>query len=311
MIEALWIPALTLPLALMLDQRLGEPSRLHPLVGFGYLAQHLEARLNGDAASRVHGVLATAVLLLPPVLLAFAIDHLLRPLPWLQGAFGAMVLYAALGLRSLHEHARPVAEALARGDRESARRQAACLVSRDRETLDPAPATVESVLENGHDAVFGALFWFLLLGPAGAVLFRLSNTLDAMWGYRTARFVRFGWAAARLDDVLGYLPARLTAASYALAGQTRTALSCWRTQAPHWKSPNAGPVMAAGAGALGLRLGGAARYQGQWQQRPPLGEGKPAQGEDIERALKLVRRCAWGWAALALLLSVTGMLAHA
>jgi adenosylcobinamide-phosphate synthase len=136
------------------------------------------------------------------------------------------------------------------------------------------------------------------------LLYRLSNTLDSMWGYRTARYNEFGWAAARLDDVLNYIPARLTALSYALLGHTRSALHCWRAQAPHWESPNAGPVMAAGAGALQVRLGGKAIYHGEISARPLLGCGAEVTGGDIARALQLVRRTLYLWLAAAGLLAL-------
>jgi adenosylcobinamide-phosphate synthase len=152
-----------------------------------------------------------------------------------------------------------------------------------------ARAAVESVLENGNDAVFGALFWYLVAGAPGAVFYRLANTLDAMWGYRDERYRDFGWAAARLDDLLNFLPARLTAATYAILGDTRAAWRAWRTQAPAWESPNAGPVMAAGAGSLGLVLGGPAFYRGAYRQRPWLGTGRAPHGGDIGRAVQLVR----------------------
>lgn len=272
----------------MLDTLLGEPRRFHPLAGFGRLATWLEARLNAAGrGQRLHGVAALALLVMPGV--AFA--------GWLQqqaavgAVFSVVVLYAAIGLKSLHQHAEPVAVALARGDLQAARTGVARMVSRDTTALDAAGvsrATVESVLENGNDAVFGALLWFALAGAPGAVAYRLVNTLDAMWGYRNARYQDFGWAAARLDDALNYLPARLTALSYALLGRTRLALACWRRQAAAWKSPNAGPVMAAGAGALGVSLGGPACYGGQRQERPPLGSGRPPNVQDIDRALALV-----------------------
>lgn len=284
--------------AVLLDHLLGEPRRFHPLAGFGAWANRLEARMNTTPdTARTAGVFALLVLLLPVT----ALTWWLSTLPVFGGVWSVLVLYFSLGLRSLHDHAHAVAVALERGDEVAAREAASMLVSRDKDALDPASSTCESVLENGSDAVFGALFWFAVAGAGGVVLYRLSNTLDAMWGYKTTRFVHFGWAAARLDDVLGFVPARLTALSYALLGNTRQALACWRTQAPRWKSPNAGPVMAAGAGALNVQLGGRARYHGVWQERPSLGAGRPVETHDIRRALALVRRGVWLWLILALL----------
>lgn len=270
-----------------LDAWLGEPRRWHPLVGFGHLAQRIEQRLNsGGRGWRSHGVSGWCLAVLPPVLLVWLLS--LSSLGWLVDI---LVLYFALGLKSLAQHALPVAQALRLGNLGEARRRVGYLVSRRTSELDAcgvARAGTESVLENGADAVFASLFWFAVLGAPGVLLHRLSNTLDAMWGYRNERFERFGWAAARIDDVLNYLPARLVALTYALLGRTATALRCWRRQAPQWDSPNAGPVMAAGAGALQVQLGGAAIYHGVEELRPQLGEGAPAQARDIERALNLV-----------------------
>jgi len=183
-----------------------------------------------------------------------------------------------------------------------ARLLTARIVSRDTQQADAsalAKASAESLLENGNDAVFGTLFWFVIAGGPGALLFRLANTLDAMWGYRNARFLDFGCAAARIDDVLNWAPARLTALSYVLLGATladkRRAWRCWRTQAPAWPSPNAGPVMASGAGALGLALGGAATYDGVIEERPALGMGRAATAVDIVRAWRLVAGTAALW----------------
>ncbi|MDH0143431.1 adenosylcobinamide-phosphate synthase CbiB [Aquipseudomonas alcaligenes] len=270
-----------------LDAWLGEPRRWHPLVGFGHLAQRIEQRLNsGGRGWRSHGVSGWCLAVLPPVTLVWLLS--LSSLGWLVDI---LVLYFALGLKSLAQHALPVAQALRLGDLDEARRRVGYLVSRRTSELDAcgvARAGTESVLENGADAVFASLFWFAVLGAPGVLLHRLSNTLDAMWGYRNERFERFGWAAAKIDDVLNYVPARLVALTYALLGRTATALRCWRRQAPQWDSPNAGPVMAAGAGALQVQLGGAAIYHGVEELRPQLGEGAPARARDIERALNLV-----------------------
>jgi len=294
------LTALAVPCALWLDRLYGElPNRWHPLVAFGRWANACERRLYGPR--RWRGLLAWGLAVLPPVWL---VHGLLPRGSLLALAGGIALLYLALGARSLEQHARAVATALAADDLDAARRAVGCIVSRDTAALDArgvALAAVESVLENGADAIFGALFWFVAGGPAAVVLYRLANTLDAMWGYRNARYAEFGWAAARIDDALNFIPARLTAASYALLGDRPRAWRCWRTQAPHWKSPNAGPVMASGAGALGLALGGGAVYHGRWQERPPLGEGRAPAAADIERALALVRRTTLLWAAVIVL----------
>jgi adenosylcobinamide-phosphate synthase len=293
--------ALAAAAGVALDRLLGETPRWHPLAGFGKLADALERAANRGAWPRLHGACAWALAVAPWVALA-AWARSQGPVGWL---LDVALLYLALGGRSLAEHAGHVFADLQAGDLPAARAHVGGIVSRDTAALDEssvARACVESTLENGNDAVFGALFWFALLGGAGAVLFRLANTLDAMWGYKTERFLRFGWAAARLDDVLNYFPARLTAASYTLLGDTRTALACWHRQAPLWESPNAGAVMAAGAGSLGLMLGGPAIYHGRIEARPVLGAGRPACGGDIPRALSLVRRGIALWLAAFLMI---------
>ncbi|CAI3787835.1 Cobalamin biosynthesis protein CobD [Pseudomonas sp. MM227] len=278
-----------------LDALLGEPRRHHPLVAFGRLANRIEARFNSAGRGwRSHGVTAWFLAVVPLTLLATLLSWL--PLVGWLVEIGA--LYLALGMRSLGEHVMPVAQALRSDDLASARQRVGYLVSRQTDELDAeavARAGTESVLENGSDAVFAAIFWFVVAGAPGVVLYRLSNTLDAMWGYRNERFERFGWAAARIDDLLNYIPARLVALTYAVLGKTRLALRCWRRQAPQWDSPNAGPVMAAGAGALGVQLGGPAIYHGELHQRAVLGEGAPADADSIERGWNLVQRGVWLW----------------
>lgn len=302
-------PSLVLPLAALagvaLDRLLGEPQRLHPLVGFGALANRIEGALRRPGSvwrERLRGLLAWSLAVLPSVALAAYARH--GRLAWL---IDVGLLYLALGGRSLAEHAARIAADLKAGNLAAAREHVGWIVSRDTRALNEAgvaKACVESALENGNDAVFGALFWFALLGGPGALLFRLANTLDAMWGYKNERFLHFGWAAARIDDVFNFAPARLTAFSYALCGNTRNALACWRAQAVTWESPNAGPVMAAGAGSLGVELGGAAIYHGALEERPSLGAGRAAQGEDITRALSLLRRTTALWLLVLLCVGV-------
>ncbi|MFS8978775.1 adenosylcobinamide-phosphate synthase CbiB [Cupriavidus necator] len=310
MVMQAWPACVAAALAgVLLDRWLGEPRRWHPLVGFGRIAAALERRFNDPDRrgapwrQRSAGLAGWCALVLVPAALAWwlvaAAAHW-HPLAAL--ALHALALYAALGARSLHQHIAPIAAALAASDLPTARTLTARIVSRDTADADAealARAACESALENGNDAIFGALFWFLVGGAPAVIVFRLANTLDAMWGYRTPRLVYFGWAAARIDDLLNLIPARLTALSYALLGATTQALRCWRTQAPAWSSPNAGPVMAAGAGAVGVQLGGPARYHGELEQRPPLGAGTAPQAGHVMACLRLVERSLWLWLALA------------
>ena len=181
--HSFWLPLAALA-GVVLDRLFGEVSRWHPLVGFGKFADAVESILNRGplALRRVSGLLAWSIAVLPWVALAVWVgrDDFLG---WL---LDAVLLYVALGGRSLAEHAERVAKDLAAGDLPAAREHVGWIVSRNTAELDEsgvAKACVESTLENGNDAVFGALFWFAILGGPGAVLFRLANTLDAMWGY--------------------------------------------------------------------------------------------------------------------------------
>lgn len=294
------VTALIVLTACLLDRLLGETRRFHPLVGFGDLAKRCELRFNRNTLSeqpaRLRGLLCWCLLVLVPALIVSI--SMLQLNETLQILAAIVVLYITIGGRSLQEHAARVQADLQKNDLAAARTHVSWLVSRDTTKLDEtgvSKACIESALENGNDALFAPLFWFCLLGPAGAVLYRLANTLDAMWGYRTPRYLNFGRAAAKLDDALNVIPARLTALTYALVGQTGKAIHCWKTQAAHWDSPNAGPVMAAGAGALNVCLGGAADYHGATEFRPPLGCGKSPDVNDIAQAQSLLRRALWLW----------------
>jgi len=291
---------------------LGEPRRLHPLAGFGNLASVLEHLLNSAPRnawrSLILGALALCALVLPLLFLAIWLSAVLTGF-WLLLAQAA-ALYFALSLRGLAEHGLAVAQPLQRGELDAAREQVSRVVSRQASGLDEqgvAAAATESMLENGADAVFASLFWFLVGGIPGVIVHRVVNTLDAMWGYRNPQFLYFGRAAARLDDVMGWVPARLTALTYTLLGNRKLAWYCWRQQAPQWDSPNAGPVMAAGAGALNVRLGGPSPYAQGVKQRPYLGGTNPASADTIQAAIALVRHGTWLW--LAVIFAITGLVA--
>jgi adenosylcobinamide-phosphate synthase len=282
--------------------------RHHPLVYFGQYAAAIEVKLNQPreqtSRSKWLGVLAWCCAVIPLTYGSYLIEQWLGSSGILGGYLGffyaAILVYIAIGWSSLKSHAQAIIAPLKQGDSLKARAALAMIVSRDTQLLTKSQissAATESVLENGADAVFSAIFWFIVLGVPGVVLYRLANTLDAMWGYKNSRYLHFGWAAARIDDALNFVPARLTAISYALLGNRACALQCWRSQGVNWKSPNAGPVMAAGAGAINVKLGGGSYYHGQWQERPLLGPvlGSKATATTIQAACFLVDRVLILW----------------
>lgn len=297
------IAAILAAAALLIDAILGEPRRAHPLVAFGALATRVEQTLNrshwSSASRRATGMVGLLVTVAPMAFMGWWLSQW----PW-TWAVEVIVLYLALGLQSLATHGRRVATALRRGDLPAARAALGMMVSRDTAHLEAdgvAAGSVESLLENGNDAVFGALFWFFVAGAPGVIVYRLVNTLDAMWGYKTPRLAAFGWSAARLDDALNWIPARLTVLTYGLAAaRPIAALRCAWRQGGRTESPNAGIVMAAGAGALGVRLGGPGRYHGAVRWRPRFGVGARADGAIIDQAIRLIRIGALLWVLVAL-----------
>ena len=282
--------------ALLLDACFGEVRRAHPLVVFGNLAATLERGLNAGRARLLRGLLALGLALAIPLILICLLQGLLGQSVLLLVLFDCAVLYFAIGRRSLREHALAVRDPLLTGDLARAREATGRIVSRDTEQASEqelVTAVVETSLENTNDAVFASLVWYVLGGSLGVVLHRCSNTLDAMWGYRTERFNLFGRGAARLDDVLGFLPAQLLSALYVVCAQSGlriTAARVWFAQGWRWKSINAGSVMASGAAALGIQLGGSACYNGQRSERPPLGEGRKPSLGDIDACFALQNR---------------------
>ena len=297
---------------IVLDLWLGEVHRYHPLAGFGGLANRVDHAFKDQSPwrNKLTGLFSVIFLVGTLTLLSWGLIQI----PVVGVIFSVIFFYLCLGAKSLSEHANKVYQLLLTKDLTSARMAVGLMVSRDTASMNGnqvSLACIESVLENGNDAVFATIFWFTLLGAPGAVAYRLVNTLDAMWGYRTARYQQFGWAAARLDDLLNWAPARLCALTYALQGEAGSALNCWQQQAPAWESPNAGPVMATGAGALNIQLGGVGIYHGQQKFRPPLGKGCLPVAKDIQRAIKLVQNGVIVWVLAITMIFITGTLIHA
>ncbi|MFJ6698457.1 cobalamin biosynthesis protein [Streptomyces sp. NPDC091272] len=276
------------------DLLLGDPRRGHPVAAFGRAAAAVERALWRDHRGR--GALHTLLCVGGATGAAALAARAVRRSPAASVALTAAVTWSVVGGTSLGREARAVGGALAAGDLDVARERLPHLCGRDPQALDGqqmARAVVESVAENTSDAVVGALVWGAVAGVPGLVAFRAVNTLDAMVGHRSPHHLRYGWASARLDDLAGWPGARLTAALAVLAGgDPRGALRAWRADAAHHPSPNAGPVEASFAGALGVTLGGTLSYAGRVEHRAVLNgkSGRPVDVPDIERAVRLSRR---------------------
>ncbi|MFJ7155001.1 cobalamin biosynthesis protein [Streptomyces sp. NPDC101118] len=280
------------------DRILGDPRRGHPVAAFGRAAAAVERALWRDHRGRgaLHTLLCAGGAAALGALGARAVRS--RPAP-LRIALTATATWAVVGGTSLAREARAIGGALAAGDADVARERLPHLCGRDPHSLDEqqiARAVVESVAENTSDAVVGALVWGAVAGVPGLAAFRAVNTLDAMVGHKSPRYLRYGWASARLDDLAGWPGARLTAAAAVLAGPDRRgAVRAWQQDAAKHPSPNAGPVESAFAGALGVRMGGTLAYGGRVEHRPVLNgaAGRPVAVPDIERAVRLSRRVTW------------------
>jgi len=303
------IISIVILMAVLLDRLLGEPKRFHPLVGFGNMAHFLEKWLNPKPRHQHKiqifiGTLATLFLLATFIAILLYLLFYIEPDILVLAFISVVILYFCIAYQSLVEHVKRISQALINNDIDAARKAVGMIVSRDTQALteqEITSAAIESALENTNDAVFAPLFWFAIAGLPGVIVFRIINTLDAMWGYRTERYNYFGRFAAKLDDLLNFIPARLSALTFAIVGDTASALKCWKTQASVWKSPNAGVVMATGSGALNFRLGGAATYHNEIEERPILGAGEKPQAKDIARTLDLIRHSLFLWVLIALL----------
>jgi len=277
------------------DVALGDPRRFHPVAGFGRVALALERIVH--APSRLRGALFATLLVGGAAAAAEAAARLAERLGGRAGraVVTAALAWCALGGRSLAREGRRIADRLDAGDLDGARAALPALAGRDPSRLDASGvsrAVVESLAENTADAVVGALVWGAAAGPAGIAAYRAANTLDAMVGHRSPRYERFGFAAAKLDDLMGWPGARLGAllsvAGAPLAGGSpRAAWRILRRDGAAHPSPNAGRMEAAFAGALGLRLGGPLAYGERAELRPPLGDGRAPQPSDAARAARL------------------------
>jgi adenosylcobinamide-phosphate synthase len=266
--------------------------------------------LYGDAVAR--GAALVAAALAGPVSAGLLVERAARARPLVRIALTAAATWAVLGGTSLAREGVVMGRLLEEGDLPGARARLRHLCARDPSGLDAAAltrATVESLAENTSDAVVAPLLWGAVAGVPGLLGYRAVNTLDAMVGYRSPRYLRFGRVAALLDDGLNYVPARVTGALTVLAaplvgGSARRAWHVVRRDGRRHPSPNAGRPEAAAAGALGVRLGGTNVYAGHAEHRPVLGEGGRApEAADVRRAVRLGRIVGLGGAGLAVGLS--------
>jgi len=275
------------------DRVVGDPGRGHPVAGFGAAAVWLEARCYADR--RPAGLVHTGALVGAGVALGVVVERLISHRSLSTVVTTAAATWAVLGGRSLSREAATVAGQLADGRLVAARDQVRHLVGRDTAELsteEVARATVESVAENASDAIVAPLLWGAVAGLPGLLGYRAANTLDAMIGHRTPRYLEFGWAAARLDDLANWVPARLAALAAAawaplIGGTAGKAIDVVRRDAGRHPSPNAGVVEAAFAGALDVQLGGRNAYHGTVEDRGVLGNGRPVTVADIIRADRL------------------------
>lgn len=295
-------------LAAVLERLVGYPAWLtdrigHPVIWMGKLIDVLDTRSNDPEkpfeSRRLAGIVAITTVVLATLVITLGVQQILRFLPfgWLIEILLASTLIAQKGLR---DAVLAVARALDQQGLEGARREVANIVGRDTAALDEAEisrAAIETLAENTSDGIVAPLVFLALFGLPGAAVYKAINTADSMIGHRSERHAAFGWASAKLDDLVNFIPARLTAGLFVLAARSMPAAdskAAWETarrDAPHHGSPNAGWPEAAMAGALGFGLGGPRAYKGELLDLPKMGEGKRnLTADDIVTAISLYDR---------------------
>ncbi|MDN3272739.1 adenosylcobinamide-phosphate synthase CbiB [Frankia sp. RB7] len=308
--------------AMAVDALLGWPSKLfarigHPVTWLGRLIAAIDTGWNRESdppvLRRAAGLVGALLVIALAAALGWLLQSLLRfliPWGWIGIVLVGVLAWPLVALRSLHDHVAAVANPLLGGDIAAARDAVSRIVGRDPAALDEAGiarAALESLAENASDGIVAPVFWGALFGLPGILGYKAINTLDSMIGHRSERHEAFGWAAARIDDVVNFIPARLTGFLFVLLAPRRSqALSCMTRDARRHRSPNAGWPEAAMAGALGVRLSGPRIYHGSITDEPWLNEGaRDPLAADIVEGLTVYRR------AMLLLAGVLAILAFA
>lgn len=293
--------------ALLLEHFRPLSNRSPVFVGYTRYVHYLERHLN--AGQLMHGVIAWGLAVLLPALVAGTLYALLcqfnLTLAWV---FAAAVLYLTVGLRYFSVPAENLAAALREEDPIKARKQFAQWSGRSTDEWDSttlARVGIEHTLALSHKHLFGVIVWFVLLGPAGAVFYRLAQVVGQKWGgLDEYEFGQFGQFAAQVFEWVDWLPLRLTALSFAIVGNFEDAVYCWRTQAEGWAQHGMGIVLASGAGALGVRLGEPLPVGGEVEFRAELGLGDDADADYLQSAVSLIWRAAVLWLALISLFTI-------
>ena len=290
-------------LAVLLDHLVPDRHGFKPFAWYRDWAESIEERFNGG--KRTHGVGAVLLATLPIAAGVMLIHYILGEIGWvLRFAFDMVVLYLCVDVHRLGRTASAISNALESGELGEADESLRELTGKGASARNEANITraaVEGVLKQGNSLIVSPVFWFIVLGPVGAVLQRLSCILDSLWGHRYERFAEFGWAAARFDDLMGWIPARITALSYALMGSFEDALHCWRRRVGVWSDINSGPLLASGFGAMHLQVCETAE-EGEYDERSP-DLAIVTDASYVNRAVALVWRVMLLWLVIGILMT--------
>jgi len=290
-------------LAVVLDRFAPHPLRSQLWTWYGDWADSIESRFNGG--SRAQGVSAVVLATVPILIVVVLASYLLHKVAWILGfSLDVLLLYLCLDLYRLSHTAGSVSSALESGDIARASEQLRALTGKEtveKSEAGVAYATVETVLRLANTGAIAPMFWFIVFGPLGVMAQRLASQLDRLWGHRTERFAEFGWAAARLDDVIGWVPARVTALSYGVMGSFEDALHCWRRRAGMWSDINSGPLLASGLGAMHMDT--CEDLEEDAYGNRVVSPSHLADAADVRRVVALVWRVLLFWLVVALLMA--------